>query len=98
MMMYILVRWIHESEDEPILLLSELDSDRYETRKVEIFRGGRISLAGAGIESGDSVLGIVPVPPLDEIGSSPEFVPLEINHDEFEAIWRMALQIVDSAV
>ena len=80
-MTYILVRWIHESEEEPILLFSELDDDRNEQRKVEIFRGGRIDLAGAHVESCETALGLVLVPPIDEIASSPEFVPLEISHD-----------------
>ncbi|WP_363122231.1 DUF6881 domain-containing protein [Gilliamella apicola] len=29
--------WIHKNKDEPIELYSELDEDRYETKKVEIF-------------------------------------------------------------
>lgn len=96
MMMYILVRWIHDDADEPLLLFSELDGDRYETRKVEIFRGGRIGLAGADVEGCVSTLGDVPVPPLDEIASS-QFVPQEIEQDEFEAIWKIALQITGGA-
>jgi hypothetical protein len=36
-MTYIKVLWIHKNKDEPIELYSELDEDRYETKKVEIF-------------------------------------------------------------
>lgn len=69
-MMYNLVRWIHELADEPSLLYSELDGDRYETRKVEIFRGGQVGLAGAGLERVGSALRGQPVPLLAEIAPS----------------------------
>src|SRR5690242_2545950 len=91
--MYLLVRWNHEFTDEPIMVYSELDAQRYEMGKAEIFRGGRLGLAGAGIER-DSKLGDQPVPPIDEIAASPEFIPQEISRHEFEAIWRIALQII----
>jgi len=41
-MQYLKVRWIHPSQEDPVVLLSELDSDRYEVRKIEIFADGRI--------------------------------------------------------
>jgi len=96
-MTYILVRWLQQFADEPILLYSELDSDRYETRKVEIFRGGRVGLAGEGLEFGGSVLGVVPVPSFAEINDSQEFVPQEISPDEFDAIWRIALRVIGAS-
>ena len=37
-MTYIKVQWIHNFEDEPILLYSELDSMRNEVRKVEVYK------------------------------------------------------------
>lgn len=89
-MTYIFVRWLHDHADYPILLCSELDGDRYETRKVEIFRGGRIGLAEDGFDSGGTVLGDAPVPSLSEIAENPEFVPLELGRDEFEALWQLA--------
>jgi hypothetical protein len=96
-MTYLLVRWLHDFADGPILLFSELDGDRFETRKVEIFRGGRVGLAGAGLEVGGSGLGVVPVPTVAEIAASPEFMPQELSADEFEAIWRIALQVTGAA-
>lgn len=97
MVTYILVRWLHDLADEPILLYSELDGGRYETRKVEVFRGGRVGLAGAGSGRGGSELSIEPVPPIVEIAASPEFVPQEVSRDEFEAVWRIALQVTGGA-
>jgi hypothetical protein len=95
-MRYIFVRWLHEYAEEPLHLYSELDDDRYETRKVEIFRGGRVGLAGPNVRRGWSNLGDKAIPELEEIASS-EFVPQEISRDEFEAIWQIALQFTDGA-
>jgi hypothetical protein len=44
---YIRVRWLHDAPDEPVDLWSELDCQRFETRKVEIFRDGRLGYASA---------------------------------------------------
>src|SRR5258705_13531981 len=41
-MQYIRVRWKHALPDEPVELLSELDSESWEVRKVEVFRDGRL--------------------------------------------------------
>ncbi len=35
-MTYIRVTWSHTRDDEPVLLLSELDAERWEVRKVEV--------------------------------------------------------------
>ena len=41
-MKYIKVRWIHDFEDDPILIYSELDENRFETRKIVfIFTHGK---------------------------------------------------------
>src|SRR6185503_15028408 len=47
---YIRVRWQHGHADEPVDLWSELDAARLETRKLEIFRDGRIGYASADEE------------------------------------------------
>lgn len=39
-MTYIRVQWLHEDSDFAVWLLSELDEERWETRKVEIFADG----------------------------------------------------------
>ena len=33
--------WIHDFEDEPHFIYSELDKERYETRKLEVVKDGR---------------------------------------------------------
>lgn len=89
-MRYISVRWLHESAEEPIHLYSGLDDDSYDTRKVEIFRGGRVGLAGPDIRRGRSALGEEAVPGLEEIASS-EFVPRERGRREDKGRSRSAV-------
>jgi hypothetical protein len=90
-MRYIKVEWHHDHNDMPILLYSELDEERWEVRKVEVFRGGSLGYAGHFGSHGPTMLGLVPVPPLAEIASSPEFKPTEITNEEFEEVWRRAI-------
>ena len=86
-MRYIAVQWHHNLPDEPIDLYSEIDDDRWEVRKVEIYRDGRIGYADSSEQRGDTRLGEVPIPSLDEIESDPEFTPREITAAEFDGIW-----------
>ena len=86
-MKYIRVKWIHSLPNEPITLLSELDDDRYEVRKLEIFRDGSAGRASGDASVGQTVLGELPIPSLDEINSDSQFQAEEITHSEFEAAW-----------
>lgn len=85
---YVYCRWVHDFPDEPVDLYSELDGDRYELRKVYLFRDGRGEAAGPGLEMGSTFLSSEPYPPLEEIAADPQFEPREIAQDEFEALWR----------
>lgn len=87
-MIYLRVRWIHEFKDEPILLYCEIDDDRYEIRKVEIFRNGTKGFADERESSGSTQLGVTPIPSIDEIAKEPEFLPEEISPNEFEKVWQ----------
>jgi hypothetical protein len=84
---YLRVQWTHAENDSPTLLYSELDEDRWEVRKVEVFADGRMTYAEARTQSGHSRLGEVPVPPLDQIAADPQFEPVAISRAEFERIW-----------
>jgi hypothetical protein len=86
-MEYIKVQWLHSHPDEPILLYSELDDARWEIRKVELFPDGSVGYASAKESAKSTRLGLVPVPPLEEIAEDPEFEPLEITKGEFEQVW-----------
>ena len=86
-MKYIRVKWIHDHLDDPIWLFSEIDDDRWEVRKVEIFKDGRTGYASPDESVGGTFLGEAPIPPLDEIAADPQFVPRDISADEFERAW-----------
>jgi Domain of unknown function (DUF6881) len=90
-MTYIKVFWKHEDADFPTLLYSELDDARWEVRKVEVFRTGKMGYASQTKASEETMLGLEPMPVLSEIAKNPVFVPLEIAKDEFEEIWRQAV-------
>ena len=84
---YMRVRWLHEHPDEPVDLWSELNAERFETRKVEIFRDGRIGYASADGEGGGTRLGEVMIPSLDDIASDAQFQPEEVSKAAFEELW-----------
>ncbi len=86
-MEYIGVTWFHDDEEYPVRLVSELDSGRFETRKLEFFIDDRVTFADRDNCSGSTELGVVEVPSLDVINLESEFQGKEISHDEFEALW-----------
>ena len=89
-MTYVKVCWKHTSDDQPVEMFSELDADRNERRKVEVFRSGALSYAGPAGTTGDSILGDMPVPSLEEIALDPEFQPVVIDQATFERVWQSA--------
>lgn len=86
-MRYLLVRWNHSSDSYPVLLYSELDEERNEVRKVEVYRDGRKGYASREGASGGTRLGQEPLPPLAEIAAESEFEPAEVTPEEFERVW-----------
>jgi len=89
-MQYIKVAWRHNSAEDPVLLLSELDAGRMEVRKVEVFPGGTNGWAGLGQEHGGTHLGAVPIPSIAEINTDPQFHADLIEAVEFEEYWQRA--------
>jgi hypothetical protein len=86
-MKYIKVKWIHNYENEPIWLYSELDDNSWETRKVEIFPDGTAGFASQNECVGTTRLAITPLPSLMEIALDPQFYPVIISHQDFEDVW-----------
>ncbi|MFD3684162.1 DUF6881 domain-containing protein [Nocardiopsis sp. NPDC058631] len=86
-MMYVKVVWFHESSDEPVLYFSEIDDDRCETRKVQVYRDGRPEWASEDFETATVGLAEIPFPPLEEISSKAEFIAEEIAPEEFDRAW-----------
>lgn len=89
-MRYQAVRWIHDFDDEPVMLFSEVDPRGAECRKVEEYRDGRLDVAGQGFENGSTQLAQSLMPSLDEINMASEFVARSIDKRAFEAVWLRA--------
>lgn len=91
-MRYLAVAWHHELDDTPVVIYSEVGDDGYETRRVEVYRDGRHDYADAGRSTGETELGEVPVPPIEDIAGQDEFTPAWISADDFERVWRPAVR------
>jgi hypothetical protein len=89
-MKYLKVTWTHDFSDEPFELLSELDERRFEIRKIEYFRNGRVGYATSNMTLGDTRLGVVPVPEDQDIAKDPQFAIGHLDSIEFEAAWKRA--------
>lgn len=86
-MIYVRIGWKHQHPEEPVTLYSELDDNRWEVRKVEVFRNGDCGYASADESSHGTKIGEVALPDLNEIAMDPQFAPVEITRDEFEEVW-----------
>ena len=87
-MRYVDVEWIHGLEDEPFRLVSEIGDDHFELRKLEFFRNGNLGFASGESHTENTMLGVVEVPPLQEINSDKEFQGKGISKQEFELLWQ----------
>ncbi|WP_328516716.1 DUF6881 domain-containing protein [Ralstonia pseudosolanacearum] len=85
------VNWIHQFPTEPVCIYSEMNSDHWETRKVEVYADGRMGFSDGTTSACESMLSTEPLPTLQEIAADPQFIPVEIGQEEFERIWSAAL-------
>ncbi|MBU2693720.1 hypothetical protein [Pimelobacter sp. 30-1] len=91
-MRYQRVHWRHGLAEFPVVLFSEIDGDGWETRKVDEYADGHLDLAGNGIETGRTFLGLDRVPSLDEINDDRQFLAEEITAEEFDTVWSKAME------
>ena len=89
-MTYIKLAWSHESSRFPIEILSELDHERYEVRKIERFRDGRIHIVGPEGAASEDDLAEHPMPSEEVISRQPRLRSLPTSREEFEHIWQSA--------
>ncbi|WP_341868998.1 DUF6881 domain-containing protein [Saccharomonospora piscinae] len=82
--------WSHNLPGEPNWILSELDKDGYEVRKVQIYRDGRCEWTDAQHETSNIGLSEVPFPDVSEISGQPEFDAVGISCQYFENVWACA--------
>lgn len=86
-MTYLMVKWKHSNPDEPSLLYSELDEQRMQHRKIDIYPDGRWGFADEQEEVGGAGLGDAPTPSVDQLNADPEYEAVEIDKEEFERLW-----------
>jgi hypothetical protein len=93
---YLRVERHHDRADEPVVLYSELDEARYEVRKIEEYRDGRMTWASlrAG-SSGTTRLGEQPTPSLRALNEVGELVATEIDRAVFESVFDQAFDDFD---
>ena len=90
MVWYLRVEWHHEFPEEPVELYSEVGDDGYETRKVCLFRDGRLERADENAETALTGISEVPVGSVEEIASEEELSAKLIDRGEFERLWNQA--------
>jgi hypothetical protein len=84
---YLDIQWHHNNVEYPIRLVSEIDAERFEVRKLEFFSDGRVGHACGTSESLGTMLGECPDPSLAEITADPQFTGKQISAEEFESLW-----------
>ncbi|MFI5683750.1 DUF6881 domain-containing protein [Streptomyces sp. NPDC051636] len=89
-MKYWKVDWLHDFESEPTAFYSEIGSDGYEVRKIQLYRDGRILKSDKFHESGEIGLSEIPVGAIEDVASQPEFSAALISQEEFEQVWQLA--------
>lgn len=88
-MEYIKLLWEHELNDEPVIILYEVDTndERSARRSVDIFKNGNTQ----NIDNlYDGAIEITPIPTVEEFNShiwGEEFYSSLISREEFEKIW-----------
>ena len=90
-MTYIKVQWIHDFQDEPIFLYSELDSRRNEIRKVEVYKNDKLGYACENKSVNGTFLSKTEIPLLEDINTDIQFDACEIDKEYFESIWNKAV-------
>ncbi|NBH16533.1 hypothetical protein D3Z55_03365 [Clostridiaceae bacterium] len=87
-MNYILLNWFHNLDDEPYKIYSEIDDQRYEVRKIELYKNGTMSICDEKMIHSQNELADVAFPEdLDEINQDRQFFTQYINKEEFESLW-----------
>jgi hypothetical protein len=94
---FVRLQWKHTDPEEAVTLFSELDEERREVRRVEVFADGRIGYANERGSFGRTHLAERPISTLDELAAIPEFEPSEITRAEFDEIFEKALSAEEAA-
>lgn len=83
-----MLKWFHDFVNEPCIIYSEIDTQRYEVRKVEVYKNETVCKYGENISDSQMELGDAAFPQnLDEINRDRQFYAKYITKEEFESIW-----------
>jgi len=88
-MKYIKIHWNHSFIDEPELIYSKINGERYEVKKVEIFKNGNYIIYSKDVNSDRLAEG--KYPQLEELNFKEELESMqaiEISEKEFNEIWK----------
>ena len=61
--------------------------NRWELRKLEFYRDGRVGKASKDGSTLDTALGIESLPAIEEINGDRQFPAMPIEHEAFQALW-----------
>ena len=89
-MQYLKVSWHHNLDSEPYEIWSELDSNRYEVRKIELYEDGHVGIASTNYNTVDCRLSTEPLPLLADINSDSQFIGCVVSSSRFEDLWSHA--------
>jgi len=89
-MKYLHVKWRHDLPHQPTDIYTELDDDRWETRKVEVFADGRIQYADGVDSTGRTDLSEVQARTPQEAPHTEVLTTTEIDEATFEHMWNLA--------
>ncbi|MBY0241496.1 MAG: hypothetical protein K2X55_19505 [Burkholderiaceae bacterium] len=86
-MTYLDVLWLHTNDQLPVRIVSELDAQRHEVRKLEFFRNRGVGFAERDFAFGGTELDAAPLPELEQINADPQRHGAEICAWEFDVLW-----------
>lgn len=75
-------------------MYSEINQDRWEVRKVEVFQDGTSTYASPLYNTGDTWLAESQLPSMDEINKDSQFQADVISRHDFERIWLISTEMI----
>lgn len=86
-MKYLHIQWMHDLPDAPTDVYAELDDDRMEIRKIEMFGDGSIGYALLGLSTESTSLRSSPVPYVSQLNQDPKAMARDLEWHEFDDLW-----------
>ena len=100
-MEWIKIIWDHSYDNQPYEIYMELNAERYDLRKLEFFKSGKVGYSYGDIEVNGTGANIEKFPSLEEYNrlcSSYEYETLyaeRISKDQFEHKWKLFVKKLD---